>query len=810
MLWASTFAAVWFCPIFLFRMNPAFPSPPGLRRLKRRLFQFLSLVALLGSVHAGVLVSESFNYTTGTVLNGKNGGTGFTSGWVESGVTSDYDLLQTGSPTFGELFTAGNSVASKAPHSMYTDLSRSLTHIAGTAGKVVWVSCLLRKESTVTSSQGDYFGLVLYSTNGSVFLGKPSESNTWVVSTAGTAAVAGEDSGSAVTQSTTALLVAKISFVAGNETIQLFVDPAPGTTEPTVASASKTNVDLDKFVALGVLGGEAAWSFDEIRLGTTFADVANRETVKPLVTVTSPVNASSTTNASLQVTGTASDNVGVASVLVQRGSGGTFDPFQTATGTTDWSQSVTLTPGLNAIQVKAVDVNGNESVLVSRTVTYVLMSPLTVDVSPAAGGSVTAGFLGTHDRQVSHTYKVTATPALGYVFDGWTGDAVSESAALTFVMQENMHLQANFILNPFVPVKGVYTGLVRSSSPSAASTGYFRVSMLGTGSFTGSFVLGGVTFPIAGVFDNDGVARFGTARTTTKTILRTGLPSLTVGLQVDLSGGTDSLTGTVTEANGFTSNIAANRQLYTVANPVPAILVGRYTVLLPANAASAGPGIPSADGWATMTVAKTGGVRVTGMLADGTPLLITGILSKDNVLPFYTPLYLRKGALAGQVSLAALSAPDRDAEGLALDWFRPPNQLAVRYKAGWPNGIKLDLIGSHYTAPSVTAGIRVLPNLTDPDADGNAGVVISGADLAADIPVSLNISPAGGVTIVNRGAEKLAFTIAVSTGTFYGSFVPAVGKAAIAFRGVVFQKQDRGAGLFLGATESGAVKLSLQ
>jgi hypothetical protein len=228
-------------------------------------------------VEATPLVSETFNYTAGSVLNGKTGGTGFTDGWAEAGVSSDYDTIQAGSLTFGDLFTTANSVASKAPHSTFTDLSRSLAHIAGTAGKVVWVSWLLRKDSTVTTSQADYFGLVLYATNSSVFLGRPSESNTWVVSTAGSAAVAGEDSALPVSQAATALLVAKISFVSGNETVQLFVNPAPGTTEPTAAAATKTNVDLDQLVALGVLGGDAAWSFDEIRLGTTFADVANRE-----------------------------------------------------------------------------------------------------------------------------------------------------------------------------------------------------------------------------------------------------------------------------------------------------------------------------------------------------------------------------------------------------------------------------------------------------------------------------------------------------------------------------------------------------
>jgi hypothetical protein len=211
-----------------------------------------------------------------------------------------------------------------------------------------------------------------------------------------------------------------------------------------------------------------------------------------------------------------------------------------------------------------------------------------------------------------------------------------------------------------------------------------------------------------------------------------------------------------------------------------------------------------------MTVAATGSVHLVGALPDGTPLLFTGPLSQSNVLSLYLPLNFRKGALAGTVAFHRIQSRRPRCRGAGARWFRPSNPLALRYKAGWPNGIKLDLIAAHYTPPSVTASVRVLPGLTDPDANGNAGVVISGTDLAASIPKSLNITAAGFVTVIDRGAEKLVFTIVPSDGTFAGSFVPALGKPAIPYKGVLFQKQNRGAGFFLGATESGSVKLSLQ
>ena len=903
-------------------------SFPELRRRSSAIWRAaLQLAAALSLVatsptRAELFVAESFDYPPMTSLHGKGTGTGFGGAWVEVDSASDYDQVQSGSLPHPTLFSTGNSVASHAPSIAYTDLSRELTNIAGTPGSVVWVSFLVRKDSAVTSSTGDYFGVALYTSGDGLFIGKPGETNTWVISTAGAAPVAGEDSGVAITQATTVFLAVKITFAAGNDTIQLFVNPAPGAAAPAGAAATKSDIDLDQLDALGVLGGEVEWSFDEIRLGTTFADVAPQaghaglfsfsaaeygvaesvgsatvvvtradgstgtatvrcatvaggtatagsdytqlsevlsfgpgETTKtvtiaiatndasgeptetvnlalteptggasvgaqatavlsilppdsivPTVAITSPQDGLKTPSAMLEVRGTATDASGIAEVLVQRGSGGMFDDFAPAQGTTDWTTAVTLVPGLNIIRVKAVDGNGNESALALRNVTYILRSPLTVEVAPAGGGSVTKGFLGTTQREVGKSYTILATPARGQVFDRWTGDVASEGAELTFIMREDMQLQASFIANPFRAVNGAYSGLIQSDPATHGSTGRFELALSAGGAFTGKIVVGGATFAISGHFDNDGVSRFGRARLTNLTIDRGNLPSLTLTLGLDFASG--QVTGGIVEAGGFTAELAGERPLYNPGSKLPPEMRGEYTVLLPANPANAGAAFPQGDGWATLTVSATGRVKIAGELADGAQLVWHGVLQTGNSLPMHVPLYNNQGSLSGTVTFRETPGTS-DLDGLGLHWFRPSAPLASRFQDGWPDGIEIDLIGSRYVPPKAGAGARILPGLAEIDADGNARLTLSGADLSGDIVQSLNISARGRVNVLGPNPEKITLTISSETGAFTGQFVRAPGAPARKFTGVVFQKQDFGAGFFLGPMESGPIDLEL-
>ena len=64
---------------------------------------------------------------------------------------------------------------------------------------------------------------------------------------------------------------------------------------------------------------------------------------------------------------------------------------------------------------------------------------------------------------------LTATAKNGnYVFSNWTGSITTNKSTLSFKAESNMVLQANFIANPFLPLKGTYNGLLATIRPAAS------------------------------------------------------------------------------------------------------------------------------------------------------------------------------------------------------------------------------------------------------------------------------------------------------------------------------------------------------
>jgi hypothetical protein len=76
----------------------------------------------------------------------------------------------------------------------------------------------------------------------------------------------------AVTQGQTVFFVLRFDFLSGNDTVSLFLDPTPGQPEPGTASAVKSNVDAGS-VSNVVINNYGGYTIDEIRIGSTYADV---------------------------------------------------------------------------------------------------------------------------------------------------------------------------------------------------------------------------------------------------------------------------------------------------------------------------------------------------------------------------------------------------------------------------------------------------------------------------------------------------------------------------------------------------------
>jgi len=121
---------------------------------------------------------------------------------------------------------------------------------------------------------------------------------------------------------------------------------------------------------------------------TTFpVNATITDTTPPAVSITSPTSGATFTTSQITVSGTASDNVAVSSVRVRVNSGA----WQTASGTTSWSTTVTLASGSNTIDAQSFDTSNNPSTIVSKTVTYNpsdTTNPTVSITSPANGATV--------------------------------------------------------------------------------------------------------------------------------------------------------------------------------------------------------------------------------------------------------------------------------------------------------------------------------------------------------------------------------------------------------------------------------------
>jgi hypothetical protein len=478
------------------------------------------------------------------------------------------------------------------------------------------------------------------------------------------------------------------------------------------------------------------------------------------------------------VTGTASDNLAVALVQYRlENTAGTND-YQNAIGTNKWSATVSnLVAGPNTVRVQAFDTSSNVSLTVARTFNYVLTSPL--DLSTTGNGRVTPNYTNTL-LEIGGTYSLTATPGTGSVFSNWTGTISANTAKLTFTMQSNMVLQANFVPNPFTPVKGNYAGLFFDTNGiTISNAGYFSAILADKGTFSSKWQFASATFSVAGAFSADG--------TYSNAIARRSLSPLTVQLQLDFSGG-EMITGTISDGI-WAADVAANRAHFSTTTPAPQS--GSYTLVIPGGDDSSTQ--PGGNGAGTLKVDTSGNIAFSGTLGDGTKVSQHTFISKDAKWPLFVPLYAKQGLLIGQLTFDT-SQLDTDLSGYAA-WIKAPQPANKFYPAGFTLG-PIAALGSKY---SFTNGVPLV-NWTD------GQTVLDHGNLLDSITNNLSIDSNSKIA----GTNKLVLSFTTATGAFHGSVInPDTGKP-ITLNGVLLQKQNAGYGYFLGTNQTGGVVLESQ
>lgn len=525
----------------------------------------------------------------------------------------------------------------------------------------------------------------------------------------------------------------------------------------------------------------------------------------------------------VQVTGAAKDDKGLKAVQVQLNGGPFVDanltgiPVNHLLLSTNYNLTLPAVPGLNNLVVRAVDEKGKISALQKRSFTYRVIRPLAVSINGGANsGTVTAGFVPTSQRYAGISYKITATPKAGYVFNGWSATnaagtgittAAAELPALTFVMQPGLTLEANFILNPFTTsFTGTYAGLVMPSftEPSPDGTipgnhnaGLLSTTLTSTGRLTGTLKIDGASLPITAIFDNGGTARFGAARLNYLTLLRPGKPDFHLVLQLDM-GGRGLIYGRLVQTLGnvtqSVSDAFLDRAHYNAKTKVPTALAGtasqRYNLHFPPYYPQYGLNTaqyPQGVGIGSMTINSTGTVTYAGTLADNTPFTASAALSRYHDCPLYVSLYTAKGCLAGNITADATET-DSDATSPGFLWCRPAQLKVQWYPGGWPNGVFLNFVGSKYLVPAASAGVSVIPGLGAVNTvNGNALLTCMDGRLTTPLEFKANITTKNVVTKVPTNATNFTLALTVGTGEISGTFLHQDDKRP-AFKASTFQK----------------------
>ena len=176
-----------------------------------------------------------------------------------------------------------------------------------------------------------------------------------------------------------------------------------------------------------------------------------KDGIAPTVSIVSPKFNQQWSNATFTVTGKAGDNIAVGNVLYSLNSGPWLNAT-TANGWTNWTGSLTLTPGTNTVQAYAVDSSGNHSTTNTVSFEYVVLMPVAVQVyglgvpNPKSG-SLSPNYTNGTRLAINEDYSITATPAAGFAFTNWTdgsGKVLTNGHILRFIMAPSLSLRANF------------------------------------------------------------------------------------------------------------------------------------------------------------------------------------------------------------------------------------------------------------------------------------------------------------------------------------------------------------------------------
>ena len=237
-----------------------------------RVLGFLTTLLVQSSLFGALIAYEPFDYKAGELLMGQTNGLGFTSPWKPAGFNAKVPEgfeIRAGRLEFQNLATQGtNHVSASAVPKEYGEIygvGRTVGTNFGVDGTKFYLSYLCRSDG-----EGEYTSLIVGNGDGNeLSVGKSGTANDYVIGQRGgigrIPAGVGQRPGEVI------FLVVKMEFKQGPDRFTLYVNPKPGQSEPA-AGIVKDDLDLDPTNMI-ILYSRGAWSVDELRVGTRWADV---------------------------------------------------------------------------------------------------------------------------------------------------------------------------------------------------------------------------------------------------------------------------------------------------------------------------------------------------------------------------------------------------------------------------------------------------------------------------------------------------------------------------------------------------------
>jgi len=469
--------------------------------------------------------------------------------------------------------------------------------------------------------------------------------------------------------------------------------------------------------------------------------------VPPKLVITSPASNARLTNAAVTVQGTVTEDRTLAEVLYSLNAG----PFTNALVISNrWFAPVLLKAGTNFFAIQATDAATNTSVPLTRKFVHVVNLPFTNVI--VGSGSVSPNLHGRY-LEVGKRYTITAVPAVSNLFAFWGGDVTSTVAKLTFTMRSNLVIVANFVQNPFLPLLSSYTGLFSEPGQILHETsGYFSAKLTTRGAFSATARRAGRTLRWSGQFALDGKA--------TNTVRISATNQLLVTLCLDLTNGTERITGQLAEGSRIAELIANRTQPKSATNPA-ALYAGKYTMYFLPEAGAAGP---AGAGLAAISADTNGNLKLSGFLADRTTLAAKGAVSKDGLFPLQQTLYGNKGSVISWLMFT--TAVDLDLFA-SVNWTKPPRPTDRRYPGGFTN--TLGGVGNRYSFGELTNALATL---------GSSAVIVS----ALPTPGTTNGVAWNPTQRRMTNAAGLTLTLNAATGLWDGIYPEPMSRQRLAFK----------------------------